>query len=40
MLPNYGFGYRFEAMKRTNVRIDFGFSRDGFGFYLDFLEAF
>ncbi len=39
-LPNFGFGYRFEAIKRTNVRVDFGFSREGFGFYLDFAEAF
>jgi hypothetical protein len=40
LLPNAGFGYRFEALKRTNVRFDFGFSREGFGFYLDFEEAF
>jgi hypothetical protein len=40
LLPNYGFGYRFVAIRRTSVRVDFGFGRDGFGFYLDFAEAF
>jgi hypothetical protein len=39
-LPNFGAGYRFAAQPRMNVRFDFGFGRDSFGFYFNFTEAF
>jgi hypothetical protein len=39
-LPNFGLGYRLEVQPRMNVRLDFGFGRDNFGFYFNFTEAF
>lgn len=39
-LPNFGAGYRFAVQPRMNVRFDFGFGRDNFGFYFNFTEAF
>ncbi len=39
-LPNLGVGYRLEVQPRMNVRFDFGFGRDNFGFYFNFTEAF
>ena len=39
-LPNFGFGYRFEVQPRMNLRVDFGFGRETFGFYFNFNEAF
>ncbi|GJM62508.1 BamA/TamA family outer membrane protein [Persicobacter diffluens] len=40
LLPNGGFGYRLELQDRLNLRVDFGFGHDTFGFYFNFLEAF
>lgn len=39
-LPNGGFGYRLEVQPRMNLRVDFGFGLDTFGFYFNFNEAF
>lgn len=39
-LPNLGLGYRLEVQPRMNLRVDFGFGRDSFGFYFNFTEAF
>lgn len=39
-MPNAGFGYRFEVQPRMNARIDFGWGREAFGVYFNFLEAF
>lgn len=39
-LPNWGIGYRWEFMKRINLRIDYGFTRDGGGLIFNMNEAF
>lgn len=39
-LPNLGFGYRVEVQPRMNLRIDFGFGTETYGFYFNFNEAF
>lgn len=39
-LPNAGVGYRWEFKKRINVRIDYGFTRNGGGFIFNVNEAF
>ena len=39
-LPNFGVGYRLEVQPRMNLRIDFGFGTESFGFYFNFNEAF
>jgi hypothetical protein len=39
-LPNLGLGYRFEVQPRMNLRVDFGWGADTFGFYFNFNEAF
>ncbi len=40
ILPNGGFGYRFEVQPRMNVRLDIGFGRKSSGIYFNFNEAF
>ena len=40
ILPNAGIGYRWEFMKRVNVRIDYGFTRNGGGLIFNINEAF
>lgn len=40
ILPNAGLGYRWEFMKRVNVRIDYGFTKNGGGFMFNINEAF
>lgn len=40
LLPNYGFGYRWEFKKNMNVRIDVGFGRGQTGFIFNLNEAF
>lgn len=41
ILPNYGFGYRWEFKKRVNVRLDMGFGKSGQnGFTFNINEAF
>lgn len=40
ILPNAGIGYRWEFKKRVNVRVDYGFTRDGGGFIFNINEAF
>lgn len=40
VLPNAGFGYRWEFKHRVNVRVDYGFTRDGGGFMFNINEAF
>lgn len=40
ILPNFGLGYRWEFMKRVNVRIDYGFTKNGGGFMFNINEAF
>lgn len=40
ILPNYGFGVRFEMKKDTNIRMDFGFGKNAFGVVFNFAEAF
>lgn len=41
ILPNYGFGYRWEFKKRVNVRLDMGFGKSGQnGFAFNINEAF
>lgn len=40
ILPNAGIGYRWEFMKRVNIRIDYGFSRNGGGLIFNINEAF
>ncbi len=40
ILPNCGFGYRWEFKHRMNIRIDVGFGRDGAGFMFNINEAF
>lgn len=39
-LANAGIGYRWEFKKRVNVRLDYGFTRDGGGFLFNINEAF
>ena len=39
-LPNFGIGYRLEVQPRMNLRLDFGFGTETFGFYFNFNEAF
>lgn len=41
LLPNYGIGYRWEFKKNVNVRLDYGFGKDGqSGFLFNINEAF
>lgn len=40
VLPNYGFGYRWEFKKRVNVRLDLGFGKHQTGFIFNINEAF
>ena len=40
ILPNYGFGYRWEFKKRVNVRLDLGFGKHQTGFIFNINEAF
>lgn len=40
ILPNFGFGYRWEFKQRTNLRVDFGFGRHQSGFIFNINEAF
>lgn len=39
-LPNAGVGYRWEFKKRINIRIDYGFTRNGGGLIFNINEAF
>lgn len=39
-LPNAGIGYRWEFKKRVNIRLDYGFTRDGGGVIFNINEAF
>lgn len=40
ILPNAGFGYRFEVKSRVNLRLDMGFGDGESGFYFNVDEAF
>lgn len=40
ILPNYGFGYRWEFKKRVNVRLDLGFGKGQTGSIFNINEAF
>ena len=41
LLPNWGFGYRWEFKKNGNVRLDYGFGKKGIqGFVFNINEAF
>ena len=40
VLPNAGLGYRWEFRNRVNVRVDYGFTRNGGGFLFSLNEAF
>ena len=41
ILPNYGLGYRWEFKKNVNVRLDYGFGKNGqSGFLFNINEAF
>ena len=40
ILPNAGLGYRWQFKKGVNVRLDYGFSRNGTGFIFNINEAF
>lgn len=41
VLPNWGFGYRWEFKKNVNVRLDYGFGKNGeSGFLFNINEAF
>ena len=40
VLPNYGFGYRWEFKKNMNVRVDMGFGRGQSGVVFNINEAF
>lgn len=41
VLPNYGIGYRWEFKKNVNVRLDYGFGKNGqSGFLFNINEAF
>lgn len=39
-LPNAGVGYRWEFKKRINIRVDYGFTKNGGGFIFNINEAF
>lgn len=39
-LPNAGVGYRWEFKKRINIRVDYGFTRNGGGLIFNINEAF
>lgn len=39
-LPNGGVGYRWEFKKKINIRVDYGFTRNGGGFIFNINEAF
>lgn len=39
-LPNYGLGARWEFKKGVNIRLDYGFTRNGTGFVFQINEAF
>lgn len=40
LLPNFGFGYRWEFKKNVNVRVDVGFGKHQKGFFFNINEAF
>lgn len=40
ILPSYGFGYRWEFKRKTNVRVDFGFGKKCWGVDFNIGEAF
>jgi len=40
LLPNFGFGYRWEFKKNVNVRVDLGFGKHGSGLFFGINEAF
>ena len=40
ILPNAGVGYRWQFKKGVNVRLDYGFGRNGSGFIFNINEAF
>lgn len=40
LLPNFGFGYRWEFKKNVNVRLDVGFGKHEKGFFFNINEAF
>ena len=41
ILPNFGIGYRWEFKKDVNVRLDYGFGKNGQkGFIFNINEAF
>ena len=41
LLPNWGFGYRWEFKKNSNIRLDYGFGKSGMqGFVFNINEAF
>lgn len=40
LLPDCGFGYRWEFKKNSNVRIDIGFGKHSTGFMFGLNEAF
>lgn len=40
ILPNVGIGYRWEFKNRVNVRLDYGYGREGGGVYFNINEAF
>ena len=40
ILPNAGVGYRWQFKQGVNVRLDYGFSRNGTGFIFNINEAF
>ncbi len=40
LLPNYGFGVRWEFKKNVNVRLDMGFGKNQSGFVFNINEAF
>ena len=40
ILPNFGFGYRWEFKKNVNVRVDVGFGKHQSGFFFNINEAF
>ncbi|MDE6086432.1 MAG: BamA/TamA family outer membrane protein [Muribaculaceae bacterium] len=40
LLPNYGFGFRWEFKKNVNVRLDMGFGKNQSGFVFNINEAF
>lgn len=40
LLPSFGFGYRWEFKKKTNIRVDFGFGKKCWGVEFNIGEAF